>query len=534
MHPGAHAAADPDRPALVVEPPGTVVTYGGLDRSSLRLANLFHSRGLGVADAVALWLDNTPEFLETAWAAQRSGLVYTPLSPQFTAAEAAYVLADCGARAIVTSHDRRGAAPAAVAGLPELRTRLMAGGTVDGFEPYEPLVSAQPPDRRHPALEGHAMLYSSGTTGRPKGVRRRRAQVALGTPGFDTTLGLGRLLYGYGDDTVLLSPGPLYHAAPLWFTMAVQRAGGTAVVMRHFDPLAFLGLIERHRVTHVLMVPTMFVRLLKLAAGERDRFDLSSLRYCIHGAAPCPPAVKERMIRWWGPILHEYYAGTERNGFVACDSAAWLAHRGTVGRAVGGPVVHIVGEDGSELPAGAIGDVYLEGGPDFEYHNDPDKTRAAHHPDGWTTLGDLGYLDDDGFLYLTDRRGYTIISGGVNVYPREVEDVLVGHDAVLDAAVFGVPHEELGEQVKAVVQPVEPAEAGPDLEAALIAWCRRELAPFKCPRSVDFVTALPRSAAGKLRKGALRARYWPPADEAGTSGGHRPSPTDSGRPAGAS
>ncbi|MGI8683771.1 MAG: AMP-binding protein [Acidimicrobiales bacterium] len=508
MHPGAHAATAPDRPAVVVEPPGATVTYSRLDAGANRLANLLRERGLGPGDSMAVWLENTPEYLEAVWAPQRSGLYYTPISSRLTAGELAYVLEDCGAQALVTSYERRSVAATIAGRLPGLHTRLMIGGTIDGFESYEAAVGAQPATPLPEPLEGRSMLYSSGTTGRPKGVKRTLDRVPLGTKGFDSVLGLGTMLYGYGDDMVFLSPAPLYHAAPLWFTMAVQRIGGTAVVMEHFDPVEFLALVERHRVTHTLVVPTMFVRLLKLPEEERRRFDVSSLRCCIHGAAPCPAEVKERMIDWWGPVVHEYYAGTEGNGFVACNSAEWLAHRGTVGRSLGGPVLRILDDDGQEVPAGRIGDVYFEGGPDFEYHNDPDKTRSAHDRRGWTTLGDVGYVDDDGYLYLTDRKAYTIISGGVNVYPQEAEDVLVSHPAVLDAAVFGVPHDELGEQVKAVVQPVDPAAAGAALEAELIAWCRERLASYKCPKSVDFEDELPRHPTGKLYKRLLKDRYW--------------------------
>ena len=512
MHPGVHAAAAPDRPAVVVEPPGTTVSYGRLDSGANRLANLLRARGLGPGDSVAIWLENAQEFLETVWAPQRSGLYYTPISSRLTAGEAAYILEDCGAQALITSYERRTVAAAVVRALPGLHTRLMIGGTVDGFEPYEEVVAAQPPTPHPEPLEGRSMLYSSGTTGRPKGVKRLLDRVPLGTKGFDSVLGLGTTLYGYRDDMVFLSPAPLYHAAPLWFTMAVHRIGGTAVVMEHFDPVEFLSVVERHRVTHTLVVPTMFVRLLKLPEDVRRRFDVSSLRCCIHGAAPCPVEVKERMIDWWGPVVHEYYAGTEGNGFVACNSREWLAHRGTVGRSLGGPVLRILDDDENELPPGQIGNVYFEGGPDFEYHNDPDKTRSAHDRRGWTTLGDVGYVDDEGFLYLTDRKSYTIISGGVNVYPQEAEDVLIGHPAVLDVAVFGVPHEELGEQVKAVVQPVRPELAGPALEAELVAWCRERLAPYKCPKSVDFEDELPRHPTGKLYKRLLKDRYWPAAN----------------------
>ncbi|HET9444303.1 MAG TPA: AMP-binding protein, partial [Acidimicrobiales bacterium] len=367
MHPGAHAAADPGKPAHVMARAGATVTYGQLDAGANRLARLLRSRGLEPGDAMALWMENNARYLEAAWAPQRSGLYYTPLSSRLTAGEVAYIIDDCGARALVTSYDRREVAAEVVDRLPHLHTRLMVGGVVDGFEPYEDAVAAFPADPLPEPLEGRSMLYSSGTTGRPKGVKKQLPRVPLGTKGFDSVLGLGTMLYGYGPDMVFLSPAPLYHAAPLWFTMAVQRIGGTAVVMEHFDPVEFLELIERHRVTHTLVVPTMLVRLSKLPGKVRAGYDLSSLRCCIHGAAPCPATVKEEIIRWWGPIVHEYYAGTEANGFVACNSEEWLAHRGTVGRSLGGPTLHILGPDGDELPPGHIGTVYFAGGPDFEY-----------------------------------------------------------------------------------------------------------------------------------------------------------------------
>ena len=508
MHPGAHAAIDPQRPATVMGGSGAVTTYADLDAGANRLARLLHDRGLRPGDSMALWMENHPTYLEAAWAPQRTGLYYTPVSSRLTAGEVAYIVGDCEARALVTSFGRREVAAQLRDRLSGVHTRLMVGGVIEGFESYEEAVARYPADPLPDPLEGRSMLYSSGTTGRPKGVKKALARVPLGTEGFDSVLGLGRSLYGYGEDMVFLSPAPLYHAAPLWFTMAVHRAGGTAVVAEHFDPVEFLALVERHRVTHTLLVPTMFVRLLKLPEADRARFDVTSLRYCIHGAAPCPVDVKQRMIDWWGPMLHEYYAATEGNGFVACNSYEWLAHPGTVGRSLGGPTLHIVDDDGHELPAGRIGNVYFAGGPDFEYHNDPEKTRSAHDRLGRTTLGDVGYVDADGYLYLTDRKAYTINSGGVNVYPREAEDVLVGHPEVMDVAVFGVPDEELGEQVKAVVQPVDPARAGPDLEAELLAWCRERLAAYKCPRSVDFEEELPRHPTGKLFKRLLRDRYW--------------------------
>jgi long-chain acyl-CoA synthetase len=306
---------------------------------------------------------------------------------------------------------------------------------------------------------------------------------------------------------VYLSPAPLYHSAPLKFTMAVHRLGRTVVVMEHFDPLEYLKLIEQHRVTHSQVVPTMFVRLLKLPEADRRRYDLSSLRAVIHAAAPCPVPVKEQMIGWLGPVIHEYYAGTEGNGFCAIDSADWLAHRGSVGRALLG-TIHILDDDGVELPAGEAGVIYFGGGPVFGYHNDPDKTAASRTKEGWSTLGDIGYLDGDGYLHLTDRKANMIISGGVNIYPQEAENLLTLHPKVADVAVFGVPNAEFGEEVKAVVQPVDVADAGPELERELIAYCRQHLADVKCPRSIDFEAEMPRAPTGKLYKRLLQDRYW--------------------------
>jgi long-chain acyl-CoA synthetase len=505
VHPGAHAATNPDKPACVMAGSGEVVTYRALDEGANQLAHLLRDRGLGVGDNLAVLMENNAAILTVAWGPQRSGLYYTAINDRLTPAEVELIVNDCGARALVASYDRRHVAAHLVGTTPAVHTRLMVGGTVPGFEPYEQAVAAMPTEAVPDAVEGLDFLYSSGTTGRPRGVRIPLAMNPVGTP-TSATLILNRL-YGLGPDGVYLCPAPLHHAGPLRFTMAAHRIGATAVVMERFDPVEMLRAVERHRVTHVLMVPTMFVRLLKLAEEERRRFDLSSLECAIHFAAPCPVPVKERMIEWWGPIVHEFYSATEANGFTTCSSEEWLAHRGTVGR----PLMckaHILDDDGRELGPGEVGVVWFESEQVYEYHNDPDKTAACRNERGWTTLGDIGYLDADGYLYLTDRQAFTIISGGENVYPRETEDVLVTHPKVMDAAVFGVPNDELGEEVKAVVQPVDPAQSGPALAEELIAFCRQHLAPFKCPRSVDFEPELPRHPTGKLYKRLLRDRYW--------------------------
>jgi long-chain acyl-CoA synthetase len=354
------------------------------------------------------------------------------------------------------------------------------------------------------------MLYSSGTTGRPKGVLGVLPRTEITTKNGVGVL--SELLFGVNQDTMYLSPAPLYHAAPLRFNLAVGFLGGTTVIMEHFDAEEFLRLVERYNITHSQLVPTMFVRMLKLPEDVRKRYDVSSLKTAIHAAAPCPVPVKRQMIEWWGPVIHEYYAGTEGNGFVYCNSDMWLAHPGTVGTAIQGKV-HICDEDGNVLPTGESGTVFFESQTQFEYHNDPEKTKASRDPKGrgWSTLGDVGYLDEDGFLYLTDRKAFMIISGGVNIYPQESENVLINHPRVVDVAVFGVPNDEFGEEVKAVVQPdAMPAndEEAKALERELIAYCRSHLADLKCPRSVDFRPELPRHPTGKLYKRLLKDEYW--------------------------
>jgi acyl-CoA synthetase (AMP-forming)/AMP-acid ligase II len=505
MYPGAHAKTNPDKPAVIMGASGEVVTYGQLDDGSNRLAQLLRSRGVEQGDSIAICMENNAAYLQATWAGQRSGLYYTAASSRLTPGELEYIVNDCGAQAFITSYDKRDLAAAIADKIPNVHTRLMIGGVIDGFESYEEAVAAQPATEVDDPAQGQDMLYSSGTTGRPKGVKLPLSGNPPEAPTGVTAL--AQLLYSFNDDMTYISPAPLYHAAPLRFCMAVQQAGGTVVVMEHFDPVEYLRLIEQHKATHTQVVPTMFVRMLKLPEDERAKFDVSSLRVCIHAAAPCPVPVKQQMIEWWGPVIYEYYAGTEGNGFVACNSDEWLAHPGTVGKALLG-TVHIVGDDGEELPTGESGTIYFEGGATFEYHNDPEKTKGSRNDKGWSTLGDVGYLDGDGFLYLTDRKAYMIISGGVNIYPQEAENVLVMHPKVVDAAVFGIPNEEMGEEVKAVVQPVDMADAGPEFERELIAYCKEQLAGFKCPRSIDFEAELPRHPTGKLYKRLLKDRYW--------------------------
>jgi acyl-CoA synthetase (AMP-forming)/AMP-acid ligase II len=434
--------------------------------------------------------ENHPRTLALFWAAQMSGLYYTAISIQFQSAEVAHILNDCDATALITTENQTHK----TTGAPQ-QIRL-------SLEAWEDTIAGEPETLIPDASEGAEMLYSSGTTGKPKGVRASRPGGPLGTVSdlFQRRLELHQI----DSNTVYLSTAPLYHSAPLRYNNMVLRSGGTSVIMPKFDALESLALIERFRVTHSQWVPTMFVRLLKLPPEERNRFDLSSHRIAVHAAAPCPVWVKESLLDWWGPILYEYYSGTEGNGQTAISPEEWITHKGSVGRPILGKV-HITDESGNELPAGSTGHVYFEGGARFEYYKDPAKTAGAYDQRGWSTLGDIGHVDGEGYLYLTDRASHMIITGGVNVYPREVEDVLVLHPAVQDAAVFGVPDEEFGESVRAAVETVSGEEVS---EAELIQFCRERLAHLKCPKGVEFHHELPRHQTGKLYKELLKAPHW--------------------------
>ncbi|MFI0371815.1 acyl-CoA synthetase [Actinomadura sp. 1N219] len=503
MHLGQIAAQTPDKPAVIMAGSGRTVTFRELNEESNRLAQLLHAEGLRPGDHIAFMLENHPHFLAVAWAAQRSGLYYTAVSTRLQPEELAYIVDNCGAKAFIADASVETARSA-----PDVPLRLMLGGTTPGYDSYEERVAQHPPTPLEDECEGVDMLYSSGTTGRPKGVKPTLTKGPMGSQNI--LYGLLSLLFQPDADSVYLSPAPLYHAAPLRYSMTLHRFGATVVVVDKFDPEQALAAIEKYRVTHSQWVPTMFIRMLKLPDETRARYDTSSLKAAVHAAAPCPVPIKERMIDWWGPVLHEYYAGTEGNCFVYTNAEDWLAHRGTVGRPLLGEV-HVCDEEGRELPPGTPGTLYFGNGPSFEYHGDEAKTAASRDPEGrgWTTLGDIGYVDEDGFIYLTDRRSYMIISGGVNVYPQEAENVLAVHPQVADVAVFGVPDAEMGEAVKAVVQPLSMDDAGPALEAELIAYCRDRLAHYKCPRSVDFRAELPRHPTGKLYKRLLRDEYWP-------------------------
>jgi long-chain acyl-CoA synthetase len=508
MYPGTFAATTPDKDAIVMGA-GQRVSYRELDDRSMRLAQLLYARGLRPGDHVAIFAENHPRYYEVYWAVLRSGLYLTAVNRHLKADEAAYLVNDSGSTVVITTAALAKVAAEMLEHVPDCPTRFMMDGAVAGFESYEDAIAGQPAEPLAEQPRGEVMLYSSGTTGQPKGIKRPLTGLMMGDPAAVGTSVLERLLLGMDGTSVYLCPAPLYHSAGLQWSAGTHELGGTLVILERFDAENFLAVVERERVTHVQVVPTMMVRLLKLDAATRGKYDVSSLRGIIHAAAPCPVDVKRRMIDWLGPIVHEYYAATEGNGLTYINAEQWLEHPGSVGKPLSG-VVHICDETGAELKPREPGLVYFEQPTmTWEYHNEPDKTRGTRHPehDNWAALGDVGYLDEEGYLFLTDRRAFTIISGGVNIYPAEIESALVGFPGVLDAAVFGLPDPEMGEYVHAVVQLDACVPASPELAEKLREYVRVNLAGYKVPRVVDFREELPRSANGKLYKGPLREEY---------------------------
>lgn len=503
MHPRVFAETHPERFAAIMADGSQTLCYSELEAKANRGAHYFRSLGINNGDAIGIWLPNGIEFFEVYWAAQRAGVYICPISTQLIAEDAAYILNDSGAKLLVTDIRVKSAQD-----LMDCKSSfsLDAIAILEGIE-WTKAIAPFPETPIADERAGYQMVYSSGTTGRPKGIK-----VPLSDQPADAPMKRAELMqksYGFDENSVLLAPAPLYHTAPLIFSTIPQRLGSTIVVMPKFDPEAMLHLIEEYRVTFVQMVPTMFIRLLKLPKIVREKYDLSSLQAVLHAAAPCPIETKRMMLNWLGPIIYEYYAGSEGNGATAIGPEEWLERPGSVGKAQGA-AIHICGENGEELSAGEDGLIYFSGGADFEYLNDPQKTKESHHPKhyGWSTLGDVGHVDQDGYLYLTDRKSFMIISGGVNIYPQEVENLLIQHPDVDDVAVIGVPNSDMGEEVKAVIQPKRWEQRGSELADRLINHCRANLSHYKCPKSIDFDRQLPRHETGKLYKKELRARYW--------------------------
>ena len=508
MYPGHHAATRASQPAVIMAESGAVVTYAELEARSNRLAHLFRARGLRRLDHYAIFMENNARFIECCSAGARAGLYYTCVNSYFTPGELAYILNNSESTILITSAAKCDVVAAALPSCPKIELCLIADANGDGarLQNLDAATAGYPATPVADESLGAAMLYSSGTTGRPKGILRPLPPQppSQQLPLYAFLDGLWR----YRDGMIYLSPAPLYHSAPqAAVSLAIDR-GATVIIMESFDAERYLKLVQAHRVTHSQLVPTMFSRMLKLPEAVRRRYDLSSLEVAVHAAAPCPIPVKEQMIAWWGPIIYEYYGATEAVGFAACDSAEWLTHPGTVGKVLLGEL-HVLDKQMRPCPTGTPGTLWFKTAIPFEYFNDPEKTAQARSADGsLSTVGDIGYLDDDGYLYLTDRATFMIISGGVNVYPQECENLLITHPKVADAAVFGVPNEDLGEEVKAVVQLMSGIAPGPNIADELMAFCAEHLARQKCPRSIDFEAELPRLPTGKLYKRVLRDRYW--------------------------
>jgi fatty-acyl-CoA synthase len=508
VYPGAFTTTTPDKPAIIMSDTGATVSYAELEDRSVRLSNVLFDQGLRAGDTVALLSPNSPLYYEVYWAAMRSGLYMTPINHHLKPAEVAYIVSDSGARVLIAAAAFASVAEEIVALTPGVTTRFAAGGAITGYGDLEEAIAAESAEPLADQPRGREMVYSSGTTGQPKGVKGPRLPYQV-HEGADPLLGVFGPMFGWDSDTVYLNPAPLYHGAPLRFGGMIHSVGGTVLIMPRFEPVAALETIQKYRITHSQWVPTMFIRMLKLPQADRERFDLSSHKVAVHAAAPCSVEVKQAMIDWWGPILFEYYAATEAIGITFIDSKTWLTKPGSVGKA-GLGILHICDDDGTELPIGEDGLVYFERDVlPFAYHNDPEKTKKAQHPqhDNWGTTGDIGHVDDEGYLFLTDRKAFMIISGGVNIYPQEVENALTLHPAVLDIAVIGLPDDEMGEYVKGVVQPAPGVKTGPKLEQELLEFLRGHIAHYKVPRSIDFSDDLPRNQMGKLQKGLLRDKY---------------------------
>ena len=509
MYPGIWAEQKPHHVAVIDATSDERLTYGQLNEQSNQFAQLMYARGLRSGDHISVFMDNNLVYFVVIWAALRSGLYVTTVNRYLTGEEAAYIVDNSESRVLVAAHNLASIAEEIPAQTSNCESYFAVDGAIHGFEDFYGAINAFPAEPLAAEPAGALMLYSSGTTGRPKGILRPLPEGTVASAG-NAVSGLLAGLWQVDGDAIYLSPAPLYHSAPIGFCTGIQAIGGTVVMMRRFDELGALEALEKYKVTHSQWVPTMFTRMLKLPKASLEQFDLSSHKFAIHAAAPCPMEIKHRMMEWWGPIIYEYYGGTEMNGFTHVSPQEWLDHPGTVGRPILG-VIHICDEDGRELPIGEPGIVYFElPAMPFEYLKDAAKTKEAQHPDhaNWSALGDVGYVDEEGYLYLTDRATFMIISGGVNIYPQEIEDAMVVHDHVLDVAVIGVPNAEMGEEVRAIVQLVDGIEPSEEEAADLLAWTRDRIAHYKAPRRIDFRNELPRLPTGKLYKRFLKDEYW--------------------------
>ena len=510
MHPRSFAEHSPDKAAIIMADTEELITFGELEEQANKGAHLLRELGIRNGDTIAFWLKNTPDYLTLYWTGQRAGVFMVPIPTHLTADEAAYIINDSGAKLLITSaevsasHDLNKQLTELSPGIEHVFT---SGLSIEGINRWEDASAHMPSIPIADEQAGFHLSYSSGTTGRPKGIKLPY----VGGPATQPNIWVDRnkRRYDIGEQSIYLCPAPLYHVAPLLYSVTTHRVGGTVIILQKFSPEKALSAIEKYRVTYTQMVPTMFVRMLRMPEKERLAYDTSSLTHVTHAAAPCPVEVKHQMMEWLGEIIHEHYAGSEANGSTSITPKEWLERPGSVGRADRG-VLHICNEEGDELAPGEDGLIYFEGASNFEYLNDPEKTKNARHPahQDWTTLGDIGHVDDEGYLYLTDRKSFVIISGGVNIYPQETENVLAQHPKVADVAVVGVPNEDLGEEVKAIVQPLDWEDAGNPLSEELIEFCKSQLSSVKCPKSIDFDQQLPRADNGKLFKKALRARYW--------------------------
>lgn len=506
MYPGLWAASQPDKPAVIMADTKETLSYAELEERSLRLANHFRSLGLQPGDHVAIIAENRMEIIEAYWAALRSGTFITVVNRHLTVRESSYIIHDCDASVVLISAGLRVAEELNEA-CQDIPHRISVGDALPGADEYEAVLASASAVKPDYEPRGDDMLYSSGTTGNPKGI----LPAIKDQPVEHEDVPLVQLftqLYGFDQDSVYLSPAPLYHAAPIRFVMTTHSRGGTVVVMPKFDPETALSYIEECKVTHSQWVPTMFVRMLKLPQEVRDKYDVSSMKAAIHAAAPCPIEVKQKMIKWWGPVINEYYAATEANGITVLNSEEALAKPGSVGRDGLMGIAHIVGPDGEELPAGEVGTIYFEieeNREPFVYYKDDEKTKGTRHPvhERWTTTGDLGYLDEDRYLFISERKSFLIISGGVNIYPQEIENQLALHPDVRDLAVVGAPDEELGEIVVAYLEVEDHVRPGEELAEEIREWLSDKLARYKIPREFRFINEVPRTPTGKLVKRKL-------------------------------